>query len=89
LRTAVRCVMVLTLGTLGSSEFAVGLAIGSVSLFADSIDFLEDASVNFLTPGLATLGTAWEKFNLRQRRRVGPTPAPTPDFSQGIGASGL
>ena len=29
-------------------EFAVGLAIGSVSLFADSIDFLEDASVNFL-----------------------------------------
>jgi Co/Zn/Cd efflux system component len=29
-------------------EFAVGLAIGSVSLFADSIDFLEDASVNVL-----------------------------------------
>jgi Co/Zn/Cd efflux system component len=29
-------------------EFAVGLAIGSVSLFADSIDFLEDASVNLL-----------------------------------------
>lgn len=29
-------------------EFAVGLAIGSVSLFADSVDFLEDASVNFL-----------------------------------------
>jgi Co/Zn/Cd efflux system component len=29
-------------------EFAVALAIGSVSLFADSIDFLEDASVNFL-----------------------------------------
>lgn len=29
-------------------EFAVAIAIGSVSLFADSIDFLEDASVNFL-----------------------------------------
>lgn len=29
-------------------EFAVGLAIGSVSLFADSVDFLEDASINFL-----------------------------------------
>jgi Co/Zn/Cd efflux system component len=29
-------------------EFAVGLAIGSVSLFADSVDFLEDASVNVL-----------------------------------------
>ena len=29
-------------------EFAVATTIGSVSLFADSIDFLEDASVNFL-----------------------------------------
>jgi Co/Zn/Cd efflux system component len=29
-------------------EFAVALAIGSVSLLADSIDFLEDASVNIL-----------------------------------------
>ena len=29
-------------------EFAVGLAIGSVALFADSVDFLEDASVNVL-----------------------------------------
>lgn len=29
-------------------EFAVARAIGSVSLFADSIDFLEDASVNTL-----------------------------------------
>lgn len=29
-------------------EFAVALAIGSVSLFADSIDFLEDALVNLL-----------------------------------------
>jgi Co/Zn/Cd efflux system component len=68
-------------------EFAVARRIGSVSLFADSIDFLEDASVNLLIllalgwsqrqrarvgmllaailllPGLATLWTAWEKFN--------------------------
>jgi Co/Zn/Cd efflux system component len=29
-------------------EFAVAEAIGSVSLFADSIDFLEDASINLL-----------------------------------------
>jgi hypothetical protein len=29
-------------------EFAVALAIGSVSLLADSIDFLEDAPVNLL-----------------------------------------
>jgi Co/Zn/Cd efflux system component len=29
-------------------EFAIALAIGSVSLFADSIDFLEDASMNLL-----------------------------------------
>lgn len=29
-------------------EFALALAIGSVALFADSIDFLEDASVNLL-----------------------------------------
>lgn len=29
-------------------EYAVAVRIGSVSLFADSIDFLEDAAVNFL-----------------------------------------
>jgi Co/Zn/Cd efflux system component len=29
-------------------EFSAALAIGSVSLFADSIDFLEDGSVNLL-----------------------------------------
>jgi Co/Zn/Cd efflux system component len=29
-------------------EFAVALVIGSVSLFADSIDFLEDAAINVL-----------------------------------------
>jgi Co/Zn/Cd efflux system component len=69
-------------------EFTVAVAIGSVALFADSVDFLEDTSVNILIllalswplarrakmgmalagilliPGLATLWTAWEKFNL-------------------------
>ncbi len=29
-------------------EFAVAVAIGSVALFADSVDFLEDASINLL-----------------------------------------
>jgi Co/Zn/Cd efflux system component len=36
-------------------EFTVALAIGSVSLFADSIDFLEDASVNLLI----AVGLGW------------------------------
>ena len=43
LRTVVIVVAVLNLGYFGV-EFAVALVIGSVSLFADSIDFLEDAS---------------------------------------------
>lgn len=47
LRRTVRLVMVLNLAYFGV-EFAVALAIGSVSLVADSIDFLEDASINFL-----------------------------------------
>jgi Co/Zn/Cd efflux system component len=75
-------------------EFTVALSIGSVSLFADSVDFLEDTSVNvlillalswplarrakmgmalagiLLIPGIATLWTAWEKFNLP----VAPSP---------------
>ncbi|TPK01364.1 cation transporter [Mesorhizobium sp. B2-5-12] len=77
-------------------EFAVASAIGSVSLFADSVDFLEDASLNLLilvalgwgarsrarvgmalaaillVPALATLWTAWVKFNLP----VAPSPLP-------------
>jgi Co/Zn/Cd efflux system component len=85
-------------------EFAVALAIGSVALFADSIDFLEDASVNLLiavaldwparsrahlgmllagvllVPGLATLWTAWEKFN------VPLAPEPMPMSLAGFGA---
>lgn len=95
LRRVVRLVALLNLSYFGV-EFAVALAIGSVSLFADSIDFLEDASVNFLifaalawsaarraqvgmalsgillVPGLATLWTAWEKFNAP----VPPEPVP-------------
>lgn len=58
-----RRVAVLNLGYFGV-EFAVALAIGSVSLFADSIDFLEDASVNFLI--LAALG-----WSAARRARVG------------------
>jgi Co/Zn/Cd efflux system component len=53
LRRVVAVVALLNLSYFGV-EFAVALAIGSVSLFADSIDFLEDASVNLLI--LAALG---------------------------------
>lgn len=45
-------------------EFAVATAIGSVSLFADSVDFLEDASVNLLIA--AALG-----WSARARARMG------------------
>ena len=86
LRRVVRLVALLNFAYFGI-EFAVARSIGSVSLFADSIDFLEDAAVNFLiivalgwtaqhraqvgmvlagillVPGIATLFTAWEKFN--------------------------
>jgi Co/Zn/Cd efflux system component len=47
LRKVVIIVAALNLAYFGV-EFAVALAIDSVSLFADSVDFLEDASVNFL-----------------------------------------
>jgi Co/Zn/Cd efflux system component len=63
LRRVVRLVALLNLSYFGV-EFAVALAIGSVSLFADSIDFMEDASVNFLI--LAALG-----WNAARRARVG------------------
>jgi Co/Zn/Cd efflux system component len=45
-------------------EFAVARAIGSVSLFADSIDFLEDATVN----GLILIALGW---SARRRSIVG------------------
>ncbi len=47
LRRVVLLVALLNLGYFGI-EFVVALAIGSVSLFADSVDFLEDTSVNLL-----------------------------------------
>ena len=47
LRRVVLTVALLNLGYF-VVEFVSGLAIGSVSLFADSIDFLEDTSVNLL-----------------------------------------
>ena len=54
LRRAVRLVALLNLGYFGV-EFAVALGIGSVSLFADSIDFLEDTAIN----GLILVALGW------------------------------
>ena len=86
LRNVVLIVAALNLAYFGI-EFSVARAIGSVALFADSVDFLEDTAVNLLValalgwslarrarvgmalaalllvPGLATLWTAWAKFN--------------------------
>lgn len=47
LRRVVIVVAALNLAYFGV-EFSVAVAVGSVSLFADSIDFLEDASLNLL-----------------------------------------
>jgi Co/Zn/Cd efflux system component len=55
LRRTVLIVALLNLAYFGV-EFAVAVAIGSVSLFADSIDFLEDASLN----ALILLGLSWQ-----------------------------
>lgn len=63
LRKVVIIVAVLNLAYFGV-EFAVAIAIGSVSLFADSVDFLEDASVNFLI----AIAIGWSATN---RARVG------------------
>ena len=63
LRRTIRLVGLLNLSYFGI-EFAVALLIVSVSLFADSIDFLEDASVNFLI--LMALG-----WSARRRAKVG------------------
>lgn len=63
LRRIVLIVALLNLGYFGV-EFAVARAIGSVSLFADSIDFLEDASVNILI----FFALAWSS---QSRARVG------------------
>lgn len=63
LRRVVGLVAILNLAYFGV-EFAVATAIGSVSLFADSVDFLEDTSVNLLI--LFALG-----WTARQRARIG------------------
>jgi Co/Zn/Cd efflux system component len=63
LRRVVARVAVLNLTYFGV-EFSVALAIGSVSLFADSIDFLEDTSVNFLI----LIGLGW---GARRRSHLG------------------
>lgn len=62
-RRAVLVVALLNLAYFGI-EFAVALHIGSVSLFADSVDFLEDTSVNLLL----LLALRW---SLKARSRVG------------------
>ena len=61
-RRAIGWVAALNLGYFGV-EFAVAVAIGSVSLFADSVDFLEDTALNLL----ALLALGW---SLRARARV-------------------
>ncbi len=63
LRRTVLTVAVLNLGYFGV-EFTAALRIGSVALFADSVDFLEDASVNILI--LLALG-----WTLAARARTG------------------
>ncbi|MBI4356809.1 MAG: cation transporter [Gammaproteobacteria bacterium] len=63
LRRAIRWVAILNMAYFGI-EFMVAVAIGSVSLFADSIDFLEDTSINLLI--LLALG-----WSARRRARVG------------------
>ncbi len=99
----VRLVAILNLGYFGV-EFAVALAVGSVALFASSIDFLEDAAVNLLilialgwgvrarsragmamaglllVPAVATLWTAWGKFD------VPVAPEALPMTAVGVGA---
>ena len=47
LRRVVALVALLNIGYFGV-EFAVATTIGSVSLFADSVDFFEDAAVSLL-----------------------------------------
>jgi Co/Zn/Cd efflux system component len=61
-RRAVTWVAALNLGYFGI-EFAVATAIGSVALFADSVDFLEDTALNLL----ALLALGW---SVRARARV-------------------
>ena len=76
LRQTVLLVALLNLAYFGV-EFAVAIAIGSVSLFADSVDFLEDASLNLLIAtalgwtalNRARLGMALAAHSARSRAR--------------------
>ena len=63
LRTVVLLVAGLNFAYFGV-EFGVAIAIGSVSLFADSVDFLEDTSLNLLI----AVGLGWTAVN---RARLG------------------
>jgi Co/Zn/Cd efflux system component len=63
LRQTVITVALLNLGYFGI-EFGVALVIGSVSLFADSVDFLEDTSLNVLI----AVALGWSATN---RARLG------------------
>ncbi|KQP06607.1 cobalt transporter [Methylobacterium sp. Leaf99] len=63
LRPVVARVAGLNLGSFGI-EIAVALAIGSIALIADSLDFLEDAAINLLI----FAGIGW---SVRNRARLG------------------
>ena len=63
LRQTVLLVALLNLAYFGV-EFGVAIAIGSVSLFADSVDFLEDASINLLI----AVGLGWSAAEPRAPR---------------------
>lgn len=63
LKRTVSIVAMLNLGYFGVEAY-VALQIASVSLFADSVDFLEDASINLLV--LAAIG-----WSLARRRLAG------------------
>lgn len=77
MRKAVRVVGLLNLAYFGV-EFSVALLIGSVALFADSIDFLEDASINVLillalawsAPRRGQQGTCWYYPDSRPRHSL-------------------
>lgn len=63
LRNVVQRVAALNLSYFGI-EFSVAIAIGSVALFADSVDFLEDGAINLLI----LAGLSWP---VRRRAKLG------------------
>ena len=82
LRRVVARVALLNLAYFGV-EFSVALAIGSVSLFADSIDFLEDTSVNFLI--LIALGWSARTLAFGHGARWHPAHSGTGHALDGLG----